>query len=205
MSQRIRILAVALAAVASAGSAGRCSYTPALRPVLTTEDLVFDSTLLGSWIRYEIDQYTVFVLERPDTSAWYELSTISSGPVPFFKKDTAVFRVGLARFGDAWVADVYPSDDWSAHVIPVHQIVRLWPSRDSLTYADLSGEWFGGMIQLDSLRVPHHRLESNRYGLESVLYLLSASTGELQDLLRWASADSSAFSDKTTLYHLRPQ
>jgi len=198
MSKRTRIVALAFAAAASVGSAGPCYYSAALQPVLTLEDLVFDSTLLGSWIGTDDEDSTRFVFERPGTSRWYELTITSA-------RDTADFQVGLGRFGDTWIADAYPSGDWSApgygfHVVPVHHIVRLWLYHDSLWYASLSGEWLNRMIELHHLDVPHQRLELEHPELSSVLYLLTGSARQLQDFLRRHASDSSAFSDTVELH-----
>lgn len=204
MSKRTHILSLAYAAAASVACGGHCYYSAALQPALTPQDLVFDSTLLGSWIAGAGSDTTLFVLERPDTSRWYKLSIISvpDTDVDQAVPDTEVYRVGVGRFDDAWIADVYPSDDWTPrgyvfHVIPVHQIVRLWVSRDSLRYADLSYDWLDRMIALNRQPVPHQHLELDN-GC-SHLYLLTGSTRQLQELLHGHATDTSAFSDKTEL------
>lgn len=197
MSKRTRVLSLAFVVAASIGNGGTCSYSAALRPIVTTKDLVLDSTLLGSWTDPDDRDASVFHFERPDTSRWYRLSIVTA-------RDTEVYRVGLARFGDALIADVFPSSDWQPHgyefhVVPVHQIVRVWMSGESLVYESLSYHWLERMTELHRLETPHERIE---IGDSRELYLLTGNTAQLQELLRRHAIDSSAFPGRTKLHRV---
>lgn len=159
-------------------------------PLFADKDMVFMPGLVGTWANTEEN---ALMDTGEDT-----LSIKKAGEQNYY---TVVWPVGksgdevkthtyfayLGRLGDFWFLDSYQQirEDEEDHVIPAHMFHRLWLDGDTLRLATLDGDWLKEMIDKKEIDIAHLRRGDE--------VLLTASTPELQQLLRRFAEDREAF------------
>ena len=114
--------------------------------------------------------------------------------------DSATFEVHLAQFGGLLFMDLFPeplnrrNDLCKVHWIPVHTFSRVWIEDDALKMSMLNAEWLEKMIDEDSLKIAHERIDSE--------IILTASTDVLQKLVISFANDPEAFPEPRILFRM---
>ena len=101
-----------------------------LEPVVTDQDAVFDTTLLGTWGASQDKDLCIF---RRDGDSGYAITYLSGGGV-------RQFSARLFRIGEVSMLDLTPdgSDDFQ---IAGHALVRIWTEGGALRWSYLDTEW----------------------------------------------------------------
>lgn len=149
-----------------------------LYPLFTEKDLVFDPSLLGTWVGQNEDDTLLF---QDGGEKAYDLTYISEG-------QGLKFEVHLVKLGELKFFDVYPQLDKehdAYHLIPAHTIWRVQKDQDIIRVAWLDQSWVKEKIAKKEIVIPHQLVEDR--------IILTASTEELQKfVLKYADE---AFSD----------
>ena len=155
-------------------------------PLYTDKDLILDQTLIGTWMDNDNNVWTF--LKSKDKS--YEL-------VYTEKNSPAKFKAHLVKLGRFTFLDLAPEESgidnsfFSAHLIPVHTISRIWISADSVQLSLFDNGWLKEMIDKKKLSIAHERQGDG--------IILTASTRELQKLVIKYADDKKAFPEPGVL------
>jgi hypothetical protein len=190
---RTLITAGALAA-AVLGNSG--CYVASLYPFYTSEDVVFDAGLLGTWVGDDDDE-RLTISRATDQADSYAIEVLDiewiglgrSGPTV-----TSAFIGRLFRLGDALFMDAFPAPSatchtglgWNALRAGMHFLVRVSRDGDTLRMQVLDPDKVDALVQAP----PHAHLlydggTSDRPGGPGDANLvLTAPTAEIQAFLR---------------------
>jgi hypothetical protein len=162
---------------------------PSLHPLFTEKDLVFEPSLVGTWVG-EGDK-TTWTFQKAEDDA-YEL-VYAEGKVP------AKFDAHLLRLGKSLFLDIYPADTeihekidndfYQFHLIPAHTFSKVWIEGDVLHLGMLDHDWLKKMIDNKKVNISHERLSDE----PSPMIVLTASTKALQKFVLKYAEDTEAF------------
>ena len=149
--------------------------TRSLFPLFSEKDVKFKPELIGTWS-----------LEQDGSTLSFEKSSEKSYTVVFKDKKEEVYHVQMGRLGKFWFLDSSPAKDESDyHMIPTHIISKIKLDGDTLQISFLESDRLRDLIDAHKLNVAHvHRNNE---------IILTASTGELQDLVLRLADDEEAF------------
>ena len=159
-----------------------------LFPLFAEKDLVFNPSLLGTWIGEGGKETFAF---QPSKAKGYRViyREYKSGQSP---TDTAVFNVQLGQLGKCWFLNSSPVEESREyHMIPTHLIWRMWLEGDMLRIAALESDWLRDMINGGKLKISHALVHGD--------VILTASPEELQQLVLRFAEDSKAFPNEAKL------
>ncbi len=155
-------------------------------PLYTDKDLIFDQTLVGTWIDGNNNVWTF--LKSKDKS--YEL-------VYTEKTAPAKFKAHLVKLGKYQFLDLAPEEPgidnsfFSGHLIPVHTFSRIWITNDSLRLSLFDNGWLKEMIEKKKVSIAHERQGDS--------IILTAPTKELQKLVTRYADNKKAFPEPGVL------
>jgi len=163
---------------------------PSLHPLYTESDLVSDSLLVGIWTNESGSEVWEFS-EAEGKS--YELA---------YAKDRtpAHFEARLVRLNGRLFLDTYPdekieNDFLELHLVPAHVFGRVWLAADTLRMSLLDGDWLRRLIDKGEVEIGHEDVDD--------ALVLTASTEELQKLVRKYADDAEAFAEPEVLTRRR--
>ena len=188
VSPRLRfVLAASTVCLALAGC-----YVQSLNTLVTDDIVTYDADLVGTWVA-EDDEEFVFTLV--DTAqGTYALLCDESGA-------QGRFEAFLVELGGQNFLDIYPEEPQSEngfykdHLLRVHNILKLHRDVDTLWVADFDAEWLETMIDQKKVSIDHVPLDG--------AVLLTASTKDLQGLVRKYAKSTEAFSDPVRLRRMQ--
>ena len=158
---------------------------PALHPLYTEKDTVFDPALLGTWIEEDgKDTRETWTFHRGDAGN-YDLRHTEDG-------EMRSFRVHLVAIGAYRYLDFYPGEleidngFYKAHLMPVHHFARIERAGDRFSLRMLDVDWIKKQLKRGAIQVKHETVAED-------LPVLTASTGELQRFFRAIALERSAF------------
>jgi hypothetical protein len=182
----------AAACVGAAAVAG-CS-TPMLSPVYTSDAVVPDPGLAGTWLCEGELRMQAVVAERPGPRYDVDLTVWHRGEEKTrLHLDVRLVRLGESMYGDLYLAADERSDlvgRYGMLAVPVHQVVRYSRDGDSLDMRMLESTWMNRTLSGAGDSPASQRV---RTGDEGELTVLTASTGELQRFLEQHADDPGAF------------
>lgn len=162
MQNILKIFVVFVTALAMAGC-----FAPSLHPFFTNENIVFNETLLGGWIK-DSGEKCLFTKSGENH---YELLYVSDA--------AARFEARLIELGGATFLDLYPKPMSEgnglvlANFVPAHTLARVTISKDSISIAMMDGDWLKRLSDQNQIDVAHERLDDE-------MVVLTAQTRELQ-------------------------
>ncbi len=183
------ILKIFVVFVASLGMAG--CFAPALHPFFTNENIVFDETLLGGWIK-DSGEKCLFTKSGENH---YELLYVHEA--------TARFEARLIEFGGARFLDLYPKPMsegnglFLANFVPAHTLARVTIGKDSISIEMMDGDWLKKLSDQNQLDVAHERLDDE-------MIVLTAQTRELQAFALKHAYTKDAFGEAAVFYRIGP-
>ena len=148
-----------------------------LFPLFIENDLVFNPTLVGTWV--DEKNKDTFTFQKSAEKSYNVVGRDQKG-------DTVIYKVQLGKLGRFWFLDSYPG--WKIgdhHIIATHIISKMWLEGDTLRIASLESDWLKKMIDSGKLKVSHALVEGD--------VILTASTKELQQLVLRFAEDNDAF------------
>jgi hypothetical protein len=153
-----------------------------LEPVVTDQDAVFDTTLLGTWGASQDKDLCIF---RRDGDSGYAITYVSGG-------DVRQFSARLFRVGEVSMLDLTPegSDDFQ---IAGHALVRIWTGGGTLRWTYLDTEW---------LRKQASQLLPNR--ADDKRMVLTAPGAAVRAFVAKYGVDDKAHGDATEWQRVQP-
>ena len=177
-------------------------YVKSLQPLYTDEDVVLDSTLVGTWI--DVDSTTWSFQESRSNSydlIYYE-PKYDDESVP---GDSVEFEVHLVSLDNSLFMDLFPGDVpvashirnllYQLHLIPVHTFAKIWLKGDSLSISMFDAEWLLKLIDKEGVVISYESIEDD--------IVLSASTPDLQEFVLKFADDPKVFSEPFELLRQR--
>lgn len=175
-----------------------------LYPLFMEQDLIFKDELLGRW--KEKDGKNTWIFEKGENKNYIlkhyeEEFTLSPGNKT--TGDTVNFKAQLGKLGKYYFIDIYPdkpntkvkNDFYNFHLLPVHTISRVWLTGDTLKLSMLDNDWLAKMIDNNSFKIKHARLNEQ--------LILTASTQELQNLVVKYANNTKAFPKPGELFRIK--
>jgi hypothetical protein len=142
-----------------------------IHPLHTKETVVFKSELIGSW--YNEEEKSQLVFEKSEENSY--LLTYTE------KRSSGKFKVYVIQLHDALILDLYPEDlsdmneFYRIHFMPMHSFARIWMEQDKIRFSILSYKWLKDSLEQKKIKI--------KYELEDDVYILTASTSELQKFI----------------------
>lgn len=161
---------------------------PSLHPLFTKEDLIFEPTLVGTWI--DENGKDKWALQKSEENVYELIYTENDAP--------AKFKAHLLKLGEFLFIDIFPEEPdmkntlYKGHLLPVHSFSRIWIKGDTLLLAMLDDNWLKDMVKEGKVKIGHDWLDQD--------IILTASTKDLQKFALKYSDDDKAFSNKAELY-----
>jgi len=124
-------------ALAGAAALTGCSSLISLSPFVADTQTAADPALVGTWKGTGGDEKGRMVIEQ--RGSMYALRIEGDGKPMHFQGR-------LTRAGDAELMDIVCTDE-HALAIPVHLVVRLWPSAGALKWVYLESDWLKGQAK----------------------------------------------------------
>jgi len=161
---------------------------PSLHPLFTDKDLVFDQSLVGTWV--DEDGKSTWTFQKSGENAYELVYTENEEP--------AKFQAHLLKLGEFLFLDIFPEESgmknglYKGLLIPAHGFSRIWIEGDSVRLAYLDPDWLKQMIDKKKVKIDHDFVDQS--------IILTAQTSELQNFALKYAEDVKAFSNKSELH-----
>jgi len=178
--------------------AAGCFAVPSLHPLYTQEDLIFDESLIGTWVGGGEENPGRWVFEKGENKA-YKLTTIN-------EDGTSKFEAHLVKLGEHTFLDTLPEPlegvnkdfFYGSHYIPAHCFSKIAIKGDSLQIALLDPDWLKEKMEKGEVSIAHEQIDDGdeEAGIseEKVkVIVLTASTKEIQRFVSQYAEDREAF------------
>jgi hypothetical protein len=138
------LITAGVLAAAVLGNSG--CYVASLYPFYTSEDVIFDAGLLGTWVGEEDDVWTISRAKGQPDAYTFEIPDDTSFIIsPSSPKVMSAFTVRLFRLDDMLFMDAFPAPSatcdngfsWSALQAGMHVVFRVWLDGDTLRLQEL--------------------------------------------------------------------
>ncbi len=163
-----------LAVIAAAGFIVGC--IPSLHPLYTENDLIFEKSLVGTWVD-----------ENPENTWTFSQSGEKEYKLVYTEDGKpGVFVAHLLKIKDKMFIDLYPAEPelktdngfYKAHLIPTHTFMMVKQIEPTLQMAFLNPNKLKEIIAKDPKAVKHEKL-----GKDDDMDIFTASPKELQDFI----------------------
>jgi hypothetical protein len=149
---------------------------PSLHPLYTENDLIFEKSLIGTWVDGNPENSWTF---SQSGEKEYKLIYTDDGK-------PGEFVVHLLKIKDKMFMDLYPAEPelktdngfYKAHLIPAHTFMLVKQIEPTLQMAFLNPDKLKEIIKKDPKAVKHEKL-----GKDDDMDIFTASTQELQDFI----------------------
>ncbi len=168
---------------------------PSLHPLYTDKDLTFEEKLSGSWS----DSEQIWKFEGDSEEKSYELIILDKD----LKKGE--FTAHLVKIDNMLFLDLFPEkpglqahDFYKFHLLRVHTFVRVEQIEPTLQMQMMNPDTIKQMLKNDPNLIKHEIVEEDRI-------ILTASTEQLQKLMKKHANDEDFFGDTTEFKRLQLQ
>jgi hypothetical protein len=166
-----------------------------VHPFYTSEQVVFDPTMSGTWA--DADLKNKFVVTPVADATQYE--------VAYTDKDnkTGHFIVHLAKLQDQLFADVSPAepsdenDTYTAHLLPLHSLLLVENTPPNIRIRSIDYDWLKKQLESGGVKLRYEAIDKHDL-------ILTASTAELQAFILANLKTPGAFGDATDLHRVEP-
>lgn len=163
-----------------------------LHPFYKNEDILFNPNLTGQWMDsdsllwiFRQYSYPKGFLSGDTLTNKYEITYINEND------DTSRLIGTLFQFKDHQYIDFFPvtekfsgGDLVDMHLIPVHSLARIYIwGTENMSFYWYDEDWLNDLIRRNRLRIDHEVIKTGEHPSEKA-YILTASTNELQKLIR---------------------
>jgi len=162
---------------------------PSLHPLYTNDDLIFDQSLLGSWVGEKKSGWTFS--NDGDKKAYKAVYTDEDGK-------TGEFVAHLVKLKKTMFLDLYPADPslaqndfYKMHLVPAHSFLLVSKIEPELQIAALNPSWLKDYLAKHPEAIAHEVLEEKQI-------VLTASTKQLQEFLLTHVQTKDAFGDMSS-------
>lgn len=159
---------------------------PSLYPLYTERDLVFEPSLVGTWVVEDDGHQTIWTLSK--SGEGYEMVDVEE------EEDPARFVVRMVKLGGHTFLDLYPAQQelnnglYKLHMIRAHTFMKVTLAGDSLGVTMLDQDWLMKALKAKEPELAHQKLADGDL-------LMTATTAELQEFILKSCADPAAFGD----------
>lgn len=143
---------------------------PSLNPVYRQEDLVFDSSVLGTWA--QTGQKARWEFQKRDDTSYKLLYTDNEGR-------QGRFVAHLAKIEGELFLDLFPeqlemevNSFYSFHLVPIHTIYRVRQTKPQLELAAIDYKWLDEELNKEPATIQSSALNGRR--------LITASTDDVR-------------------------
>jgi hypothetical protein len=167
-----------------------------IHPLFTSDDLVFDKRLLGTWSvpgenetwKFETGEHEMTPYANKNS---YLLKNTENG-------ETRKFTANLTKLGDEFFLDLYPDDEMKTknslfeyHFLPVHTFakIRIYDNKFELYF--FNSDLLTKALQQNTIRLKHESLQYYE--------VITASTEELQQFVKKYAQRKDVF-EKATIF-----
>ena len=168
---------------------------PSLHPLYTDKDLAFEEKLSGSWS----DSEQIWKFEGDSEEKSYELIILDKD----LKKGE--FTAHLVKIDNMLFLDLFPEkpglqahDFYKFHLLRVHTFVRVEQIEPTLQMQMMNPDTIKQMLKNDPNLIKHEIVEEDRI-------ILTASTEQLQKIMKKHANDEDFFGDTTEFKRLQLQ
>lgn len=168
---------------------------PSLHPLYTDKDLTFEEKLSGIWS----DSEQIWKFEGDSEEKSYELIILDKD----LKKGE--FTAHLVKIDNMLFLDLFPEkpglqahDFYKFHLLRVHTFVRVEQIEPTLQMQMMNPDTIKQMLKNDPNLIKHEIVEEDRI-------ILTASTEQLQKLMKKHANDEDFFGDTTEFKRLQLQ
>ena len=188
------IIAVALLAFLMQGC-----IVLSVHPFYTQDDIVYRKQLEGNWTDQEGHAWRIH--QNPFKPNTYELHSSKNG------RDVSLLGV-LFKLNDEMYLDMVPLQDnseeflvFDMHMVPTHSIAKVATLNDKeISIKWFNEEWLRKMFTENRIRISHEvMMDQNPKSDDDGMYLLTASTEELQGFIKKYGRSEDAYDDNLKL------
>lgn len=173
-----------------------------LHPLYDTSTLVFNATLLGTWVNNDGNTWNFEKAIKLDDD---ELQKLGLNENTYLLTHTdmengkqAQLHVHIVRLEDALFLDIYPADNYdeqigngllASNLLPVHTFAKIEINKDELIFHAFDPEWVDNLFEHKKIRIAHENVAYFGHTLR----VLTASTTELQKFVAKYRNEKEAF------------
>lgn len=175
-----------------------------LHPFFNESDVKFRPELLSTWIDQDGNTWKINqIKEKPNA---YEMQWLENG------KPRVTFMTHLFTLDDQLYLDFLPisgdSGDgngrmiFDLHLMPTHSIARVDElSSSSLKLKWFNEEWLATLFKQNRIRISHEKImDELPKNPDDCMYVLTATTDELQKFIQKYGHEDKAFDNGNTVY-----
>lgn len=164
-----------------------------LHPLYTGKELIFEEKLLGAWS----DGSTKCKFTEASGKKSYKLTVTDDD-------GKGKFDAHLVKIDDMLFLDLFPAepeleanDFYKLHILPAHTFMKIEQIEPTLQMAVMNHDKMKDMLENDAALIKHEIVEGR--------VVLTASTKQLQGLMREHANDEGLFDEQTDLKRIGPK
>lgn len=145
---------------------------PSINPLYKTSDLIFDDSLIGTWVDPEEGEslwsfkklgpltYTLYITENDELTS---------------------FEAHLLKIKNLYFIDIFPlesytrSDFYNSHLVPAHTFYHVLLENNQLVAFELNYDWFSSQAKSGNIDIDYFQNDD--------MYVLTANTKSLQEFV----------------------
>jgi hypothetical protein len=186
------ILVVLLLAVVMEGC-----IVKSLHPFYTEKNVVFKQELMGTWKDQQTGTWQISPIKEKKSA--YRMKVTSNEGI------SATFIAHLFELNNIVYLDFLPEEQdgkqvdlFAFHLIPSHSLARVKNiAGDRVRIEWLNEEWLSELFAENKIRIAHEVVHENEQKQDDKMYILTASTDELQKFILKYGNDPEAFTGKS--------
>jgi hypothetical protein len=169
-----------------------------LHPFYKESDVVFNPSLIGTWLDNDSSKWVIEQSEMKKFPGESQLQ--NSYKITYYEKNEAsVFDTHLFKLNNQLYVDFVPSDIkipelTGYHLVPTHSIAKVSISENEISLKWFNETWLASLFEKNKIRISHETIP-NEDG--DNMYVLTASTDELQKFIIKYGNDPAAFKDNS--------
>lgn len=171
-----------------------------LHPFFHESDIIFKKELLTTWMDQDGGQWSIRpIKEKPNA---YEMHFLHYG-----EKDV-IFLAHLFLLNNELYFDFFPLSDgaddspmlFNLHLMPTHSIAKVAVlNKDEIRIKWFNEEWMQSLFDQNRIKISHEVIDEMPEE-KSKMYILTASTEELQKFVVKYGGEDAAFDDGNTVW-----
>ena len=184
---------------------GGCSIY-ALHPLYDTSTLIFDTSLLGTWIDDDGNEWNFEKASKPDDDEIQKLGLNENTYLLTYTENEkpAQLYAHIVKLEDNLFLDLYPGDNYdeqigndllASNLLPIHTFLKIEINKNELTFHPFDAEWVDDLFEYKKIRIAHENVAYFGFTLR----VLTASTAELQKFVTKYQNEKEAFEEPDIL------
>ena len=178
---------------------GGCSIY-SLHPLYDASTLVFDASLLGTWVDDDGNAWNFEKASKPDDNELQRLGLNENTYLLTYTENDklAQLHAHIVKLENNLFLDLYPADNYdeqigndllAQHLLPVHTFLKIEINKNDIVLQPFDAEWVDDLFEHKKIRIAHENVDF--FGLQ--LRVLTASTTDLQKFVSKYQNEKEAF------------